>query len=108
MHDDSLLRFDLPAVQRRKVTAAFDGGSISSDGGLVLLREAERRLGLSAVLAKCLRDRRDPTQITHQLDEMLLFRMLAIVCGNEDADDFDAIRWDPLFKLAVGRTSRAV
>lgn len=103
MHDDTLLRFDFPAVCRKKVTAAFDGGAISSDGGLVLLREVERRLGLSAVLAKCLRDRRDPTQITHRIDEMLLFRMLAIASGHEDADDCDALRCDPLFKLAVGR-----
>ena len=103
MHDDSLLPFDFPAVCRKKVTATFDGGAISSDGGLVLLRAGERRLGLSAVLAMCLRDWRDPTQITHQLDEMLLFRMLAIASGHEDADDCDALRKDPLFKLAVGR-----
>ena len=103
MQDDSLLPFDLPAVCRKKVTAAFDGGAISSDGGLVLLREAERRLGLSAMLAKCMRDRRVPARISHQIDEMLRFRMLAIACGNEDADDCDALRCDPLFKLAVGR-----
>ncbi len=58
MTDDTLLPFDLPAVRRKKVTAAFDGGLISSDGGLVLLREAERRLGLRERLAACLRDRR--------------------------------------------------
>ena len=103
MHDDSLLPFDLPAVCRKKVTAAFDGGPISPDGGLVLLREAERRLGLPARLAKCIRDRRDPARITHQLAETLMFRMLAIACGNEDAGDCDALRKDPLFKLAVGR-----
>ncbi len=53
MTDDSLLPFDLPAVFRKKVTAAFDGGLISSDGGLVLLREAERRVGLAELLADC-------------------------------------------------------
>jgi hypothetical protein len=103
MTDDSLLPFDLPAVHRKKVTAAFDGGLISSDGGLVLLREGERRLALADLLAGCLRDRRDPALVTHGLAEMLRFRMLAIACGYEDADDCDALRFDPLFKLAVGR-----
>lgn len=103
MPDDTLLPFDLPAVCRKKVTAAFDAGAVSSDGGLLLLREAERRLGLADLLAGCLRDRRDPTLIDHTLPEMLRFRMLAIACGYEDADDCDSLRRDPLFKLAVGR-----
>jgi hypothetical protein len=103
MSDHSLLPFDFPAVRRKKVTAAFDGGLISSDGGLVLLREAERGLGLAELLAGCLRDRRDPVLVTHGLAEMLRFRMLAIACGYEDADDCDTLRFDPLFKLAVGR-----
>ncbi len=103
MTDDTLLPFDLPAIRRKKVTAAFDGGLISSDGGLVLLREEERRLGLAELLAGCLRDRRDPALISHGLAEMLRFRMLAIACGYEDADDCDSLRFDPLFKLAVGR-----
>ncbi len=104
MTDDTLLPFDLPAVRRKKVTASFDGGLISSDGGLVLLREVERRLGLAELLAGCLRDRRDPALVTHGLAGMLRFRMLAIACGYEDADDCDTLRCDPLFKLAVGRT----
>ena len=53
MTEDILLPFDLPAVRRKKVTADFEGGLISSDGGLVLLRGAERRLGLSETLAGC-------------------------------------------------------
>jgi len=103
MTDDSLLPFDLPALRRKKVTAAFDAGLISSDGGLLLLRAAERRLGLADLLAGCVRDRRDPALVSHTLAEMLRFRMLAIACGYEDADDCDALRSDPLFKLAVGR-----
>ena len=85
------------------MTAAFDGGLISSDGGLVLLREAERRLGLADTLAGCIRDRRNQAQVVHALAAMLRFRMLAIACGYEDADDCDALRADPLFKLASGQ-----
>lgn len=103
MSDDSFLLFDLPAVCRKKVSASFDGGAISSDGGLLLLREADRRLGLTRMLASCVQDRRDPSRIVHAVEEILLFRMMAIACGHEDADDCDALRDDPLFKLAAGR-----
>ncbi len=103
MTEDSLLPFDLPAVQRKKVTADFACGSISSDGGLVLLRAAERRLGLAEALAGCIREWRDPDRVVHTLPAMLRFRMFGIACGYEDADDCDALREDPLFKLAVGR-----
>ena len=104
MIEDTPLPFALPAVSRKKVTADFAGGLISSDGGLVLLREAERRLGLAEALAGCIRERRDPGRVVHTLAAMLRFRMFAIACGYEDANDCDALRGDPLFKLAVGRT----
>ncbi len=81
MTDDSSLPFDLPSVQRKKVSAAFDGGLISSDGGLVLLREAERRLRLAETLAGCIRDRRNQAQVVHSLAATLRFRILAIACG---------------------------
>ena len=84
------------------MTAAFNCGLISSDGGLVLLREAELRLGLADTLAGCIRERRNQVQVVHTLAAMLRFRMLAIACGYEDADDCDALRTDPLFKLASG------
>ena len=68
MTEDTLLPFDLPAVSRKKVTADFAGGSISSDGGLVLLRAAERRLGLAEALAGCIREWRDPALAAHPAD----------------------------------------
>ena len=103
MTEDILLPLDLPAVRRKKVTADFEGWLISSDGGLVLLRGAERRLGLSETLAGCIREWCDPDRVVHVLPGMLRSRMFAIACGYEDADDCDGLRGDPLFKLAVGR-----
>ena len=85
MEDDSLLVFSLPAVQRKKVSAAFDGGLLSSDAGVLLLREVERGLGLAERLAACLIDRRDPGRIRHALVEMLRLRMFAIAAGYADA-----------------------
>jgi hypothetical protein len=104
MTDDTPLPFDLPAVARKKVTLAFDGGRLSSDAGVLLLREAERGLDIARRLAGCITDRRDPAKINHTVVEMLRYRMLAIAAGYEDADDCDALRHDPVFKMAMGRT----
>jgi Transposase DDE domain group 1 len=103
MSEDTVLPFDLPSVCRKKVRLGFDGGRLSSDAGVLLLREAERKLGLASRLAGCLRDKRDPDLIEHTLEEMLRLRMFAIAAGYEDADDCDWLRHDPVFKMAVGR-----
>ena len=84
MTDDTLPAFDLPAVRRKKVTADLGGGLISSDGGLVLLREVERRLRLADTLAGSMRDRRDSATVVHTLPVMLRLRMFAIACRYED------------------------
>jgi len=85
------------------VSLAFDGGSLSSDGGVLVLRDVERRLGLAERLAGCIVDRRDPSRIDHKLVEMLRLRMFPIAAGYEDADDCDSLRADLTFKMAVGR-----
>src|SRR5277367_1453477 len=103
MSEDSLLPFGFPAVQRKKVTAAFDGGRLTSDGGVMLLAAAERRLGIADELAALISDPRDPLLVTHSVADILRARMLAIACGYEDADDLDHLRSDPGFKLACGR-----
>jgi hypothetical protein len=102
MTEATLLAFDLPAVRRKKLTVDFDGGSQSSDGGLLLLRAAERELGICARLADSLTDRRDPSRIEHSLVELIKTRAFAICCGYEDGNDLDRLREDPLLKLAVG------
>jgi hypothetical protein len=101
--DDRLLPFSLPSICQKKVTAAFDGGLISSDGGVLLLAGADRRLGLVDTMAAIIPDHRDPTQITHTMSDILRARIFAIACGYPDADDLDDLRKDPAFKLACGR-----
>ena len=103
MSNDNLLPFSFPAVQRKKITAAFDGGRITSDGGVMLLAQAERRLGIAERLAQVIPDRRDQDRVTHLLPDILRTRIFAIACGYEDADDLDRLRCDPAFKLACGR-----
>ncbi len=106
MSEDIALPFDLPSVCRKKVSVGFDGGRLSSDAGVLLLRGVERKLGLAGRLASCLRDKRDPDLIEHSVEEMLKLRMFAIAAGYEDADDCDSLRHDPVFKMAVGRLPR--
>jgi hypothetical protein len=95
--------FSLPAVERKKVVAAFDGGRITSDGGVMLLGAVERQLGIADTLARLISDPRNPAFVTHGVDDILRARILAIACGYEDADDLDALRTDPGFKVACGR-----
>ena len=79
------------------MTADFAGGLISSAGGRVLLPDAERRLGLAETLAGYIQRWRDPALAVPTLPTMPRFRMFAIACGYEDADDCDALRTNPLF-----------
>jgi hypothetical protein len=91
----------LSPVQGKAVVARFDGGRLSSEGGLLALREIERRLGLADRLASCLVDPRAPDRVVHRLAEIIRFRMLMIGAGYEDGNDADALRRDPMFKLAL-------
>ena len=93
----------LSPVAGKPIVARFDGGRLSSDGGLLALREIEQRLGIAAHLAGCIADPRVPKQVTHQIDEIIRFRMLMIAAGYEDGNDANALRHDPVFKLAMGR-----
>ena len=100
---DSAAVISFPAVSRKKVTGAFDGGRLTSDGGVLLLAQAEREMGICGQLAACITDPRDPARVIHSVDDILRARVLAIACGYEDADDLDALRDDPGFRLALGK-----
>jgi len=99
MTKDTPLPFDLPAVHRKKLTVDFNSGTQSSNGGLLLLREAERKLAVCQSLVAGMADRRDPDRIQHSMREMLMQRVSAIACGYEDANNFDRLRHDPKKKL---------
>src|SRR4051812_1001662 len=103
MSNDTILPFGFPAVGRKKLVAAFDGGRITADGGVLLLGMVERQLGIAAKLAQLIVDPRNPALVTHSVDDILRARMLVIACGYEDADDLDHLRTDPAFKLACHR-----
>ena len=103
MTDDSLLAFDLPTAQRKKVSAAFDCSPISSDGGLILLCEADRCLRVAETPAGCVRDGRNEARVVHSLSALLRLHMLATACGFEDGDGWDALRTNALLKLAVAK-----
>jgi hypothetical protein len=82
----------------------FDGGVLTSDGGLPWLGEADRQLGLCAAFAACLKDwRKDPSRVRHTLENLVRQRVFQLACGYADQDDADTLRTDPLFKLACGQ-----
>lgn len=103
MEEDTGFLPGLSPVGGKQVQVAFEGGMLSSDAGVLLLREVESKLGVAARLAACLPDWRDRRCITHTLADMVRFRIFAIAAGYEDGDDCDALRSDPAFKMALGQ-----
>ena len=107
MSHDSPMLPGLSPVDGLDIHARFDGGALSSDGGVLLLREIERKVGISDILASCLADRRDPARVRHSFTAMIRARVMAIACGYEDCDDMDALRHDPAMKMACERAPDA-
>jgi hypothetical protein len=103
MTEDAPFLPGLSPVAGKPVHVAFDGGRMSSDAGVLVLAEIERQLGLADRLARCIEDPRAPERVRHGLAEMIRFRALMIAAGYADANDCDALRHDPAFKMAVGR-----
>ena len=83
MSKDSLFLPGLSPVEHHDIHARFDSGSLSSDGGVLLLRELENRLDFSGTLSSCLSDRRDGARTRHTYADMIRSRLFAICCGYE-------------------------
>lgn len=88
---------------RRDVTARFDGGPISSDGGGLLLREVERQTGILRQFAACFTDHRDEELIEHSVFELVAQRVYGLALGYEDLNDHEQLRHDPLLATLVGK-----
>jgi hypothetical protein len=94
-------RVQVTFVAGKPVQVTFDAGRLTSDGGVLMLAEIERKLGIAERLARCIEDPRAPRRVEHGLAEMIRFRTLLIAAGYEDANDCDALRADPAFKIAA-------
>lgn len=103
MGQDIPITVNLASLSGKKVEAAFDGGTVTSDSGVLYLRAVDKELGLIDRLSACIADDRHPSYVDHPLVDLLRQRILQIACGYEDANDCDALRADPALKMACDR-----
>lgn len=96
-------RFDFQGLHGRDVIGAFDGGKVTSDGGGLLLREVEARLGVIQRFAGCFTDHRDPERVEHSLVDLLKQRVFGLCLGYQDLNDHEQLRHDPLLAVLVGK-----
>lgn len=97
-------QIEFEGCANRRVTARFDGGMITSDGGVLLLRELEERLGIIERLAECFDDYRDPAYVEHTVEELLRQRIFGLILGYEDISDHQKLRRDTALAVACGKT----
>lgn len=95
--------FGFEACGKKDIVARFDGGTISSDGGALLLRQTDQRLNLLPRLAECFLDGRNQNQVEHTVQEMLAQRIYGLALGYEDLNDHEQLRTDPVFGILAGR-----
>ena len=95
MADDAPFLPGLSPVAGKPVQVTFDAGRLTSDGGVLMLAEIERKLGVAERLARCIEDPRDPQRVSHSLAEMIRFRALLVAAGYPDGNDCDFLRADP-------------
>jgi hypothetical protein len=98
--DSILSRLSLP--HGKDISLDFSGGNVTSDAGVLLLGELDARIGLTQIIASCIKDTRQAGKIVHTLQEMIRQRIFQICCGYEDCNDAQTLRNDPAFKIAAG------
>ena len=100
----TLTQLEFHPLDRRQVTGKFNGGTITSDGGSVLLREVEKRVGIIRQFSECFEDLRNRDLIEHTVAELIAQRVYGLALGYEDLNDHDDLRNDPLLAVLVGKT----
>jgi hypothetical protein len=103
MEQNTQLSFNFASISGKKVTADFTGGDVTSDVGVLVMKETANKIGIIEKLAKAIHDERHQSYVKHELPELLTQRILQIVCGHEDANDSNDLRIDPGFKAACDR-----
>jgi hypothetical protein len=96
--------FEFHPLNHREIRAQFDGGAISSDGGGLLLREVDKRIGIIRQFAACFRDYRHPERIAHTVEELVAQRVYGLALGYEDLNDHEQLRNDPLLAVLVEKS----
>jgi hypothetical protein len=99
--------FGFHPLKHREIRAQFDGGAITTEGGGLLLREVEKRIGIVRQLAACFRDYRDPDLIEHTVEELVAQRVYGLALGYEDLNDHEELRKDPLLAVLVEKSDLA-
>ena len=101
-------QFSFSGILATTVLVDFNGGNLTSDAGVLFVRQVDERLGLTSRLAACLSDWRDAAKVHHFRIEQLRQRVYQIACGYEDCNDADFLRSDPALKIAVELLSKVV
>ena len=96
-------QLNLGNIKGRKVIANFNGGRITSDAGIVLMAELDKKLNIPARFAKCFRDYRDSSYVDYPVYQLLAQRVSGIVLGYEDVNDHDQLRYDPALAIACSK-----
>lgn len=99
---DNHSKVPLASIFGKRLDLAFDGGILTSDSGVLLLREVEAKTGILSRISEAIKDRRHKSYVTHSVSKLVRQRVFQIACGYEDANDCDALRSDPGFKAACG------
>jgi len=103
MEENKQLSLQFASISGKKVTADFTGGEVTSDVGVLVMRETANRIGIIEQLARAIHDERHQSYVKHEIIELLTQRIFQIICGYEDANDSDDLRIDPGFKVSCGR-----